>query len=67
MDVLTFADTAFNSICDSPIRVAKNCSLLETEGEATGVSVASDQGNRIGAERADAGHDRMDSQRVFCA
>jgi hypothetical protein len=31
---------SFDTIFDSPIRDARICSLLETEGEATGVSVA---------------------------
>jgi hypothetical protein len=45
---LSFDDTMF----DSPIRDARICSLLETEGEATGVSVATTTGTRTGAERA---------------
>src|ERR1700733_5174469 len=47
---LSFDDT----MIDSPIRDARICSLLETEGEATGVSVANGKGARICSERAHA-------------
>ena len=46
--VLAFHATAFHvAIFGSPIRDAKNCSLLVTEGEATGVSVGQHIGDRI--------------------
>lgn len=49
---------------ESPIGLQKICSLLETEGEATGVSVASGDRDRIGAERADTRPVPLDSRRL---
>jgi hypothetical protein len=46
--LLSFDDTIF----DSPIRDARICSLLETEGEATGVSVLAGIGEETGPRSA---------------